>query len=47
MTRIVRTLDSDDPLLGVWCNECMRPFHVGERVLIEDGKAARHLGCTE
>jgi hypothetical protein len=47
MSEIVRTLGSDDVLLGVWCNECMQPYQVGDRVLIEDGKAARHLGCTD
>jgi hypothetical protein len=46
MSDIVRTLEPGDVLLGVWCHECKRPFQVGERVLIEHGRPARHDDCA-
>ncbi len=47
MGDIVRTLAPDDVLLAVWCNECLRSFRSGDTVVIEYGKAARHVVCSE
>lgn len=47
MGDIVRALGTEDLLLGVWCNECLRAFRAGDVVVIESGKAARHKVCVE